>query len=413
MSVCTSLRLYVTLDNSSVTRRVVKQLAALGARAIVDKGNRVFFEAEDAARFEELQGVERLCLCLFDVDLGPDAPLFADHPADWSVLEGWFESADMQQAAGCWKAIRGRPPASWALNARRRGEACRKCIDQQELLTRARACVQRHWPSLSPVRYSAGEECEDLPDLAVQLQLSTSGACAGVPLLRPSAPGAAAPHDAPQPKVRPPPPPPTPPTSLFALNLRPPTGGALESADAAAAREVAWWLRALVRRLESEHEAERKAAQRHARRGAQNARRQLRALETRGVAAAATPEEGGGSSSSDGGGGGGAWARLAPLLLPLPVPCVYCDPSFLDAGAAARWLAALEGEQIRWVYNPRRAQRATAVYGDGVRRPAARTPGAAAARAQSAARCSRPRAPCRGDDRASRIGTSTATPLTS
>ena len=347
-----TVRLYLTLDDSSRASHVAKQLSSLDAINIDVDGNRIFFSLSHLQPTRHLQSlvhVERLCLCLFNHDITTSASggsLLSD-PPDWSVIDAWFEAADLPLASKRWAAFSGRAPRTWAFNARRRGERCRRCIDQQELLTRSRNCVERLLPTLDAVRYAAGGERDELPlpDLAVQLMLTASRACAGVLLLDLGT--------APTTAKAPPPPLLASSSSLFSLNLRPPADGVTETTDARVLREVAWSLRSIVAQLEAAQRDERRAKQRHE----QRARRQLRALAAPAAAAAGEV-----AADSD---GDGAWARLAPLLLPLPLPCVYCDRAFLGGAEAAHYLRELRREgAIAWAHSPRRANRATAVYGD-------------------------------------------------
>ena len=347
-----AVQLFVTLDDSSRAPNVSKQLASLAATDVIIEGNRIFFcLSHDQPATEHLRSlvhVAHLYITLFNHDT-TTTTLFND-PPDWSVLDAWFEAADLPLACQRWAAYSGRVPHTWAFNARRRGERCRRCIEQQTLLAHARSCVQRLLPALDAVRYSAAsDKAASSPDLAVQLSLTPSRACAGVLLLDLSAGPTTT-------IAKAPPPPSVVSSSLFSLNLRPPADGAAEPADARVLREVAWSLRSIVAKIEAAQRDERRATQRHE----QRARRQLRTL----AAPAAAAGDAAADAAADGD-GDGVWARLAPLLLPLPLPCVYCDRDFLGGAEAAAYLRELRRDgAVAWAHSPRRANRATAVYGD-------------------------------------------------
>ena len=99
-------------------------------------------------------------------------------PPDWALLDGWLSSALPRGALEA--DIVGAPPATWSLDAARRGakgSRCHSSLDKVELQHRARASVAAALPGVQHVR------SDEAADLALHLVVSPVRVSAGVELL--------------------------------------------------------------------------------------------------------------------------------------------------------------------------------------------------------------------------------------
>lgn len=180
----TSVPGYVTTNSPQNVHKIGKQLVALGCAEISasHRERKVFFSAPHTLyreRLAALYGVERLFLAVFDHEIDEAACSLFGAPPDWPLLEGWLASA-LPRAARAWADIVGAPPATWSLDAARRGakgSRCHSSLDKVELQHRARASVAAALPGVQHVR------SDEAADLALHLVVSPVRVSAGIELL--------------------------------------------------------------------------------------------------------------------------------------------------------------------------------------------------------------------------------------
>ena len=131
---------YVTTNSPQNVHKIGKQLAALGCTEIsaCHRERKIFFSAQHTLyreRLAALYGVERLFLAIFDHEIDEATCSLFGAPPDWALLDGWLASA-LPRAASAWADIVGAQPASWSLDAARRGakgSRCHTSLDKVEL----------------------------------------------------------------------------------------------------------------------------------------------------------------------------------------------------------------------------------------------------------------------------------------
>lgn len=172
-------RFLVTIigGKTRAAHKVVNQLNELGAKVIQHSGQSVSFvmAIHNVARCKELCGVACLYACVFEQK---SSPIF-ENPPKWSVLDAWFEAADISTAIGAWAVLHGgAAPPSVAFRSLRHSSKSGRSRQSSEhhhaLVSRARACLERR----------PGLRLFDNSPFMIELSLVEGSARACVPLMR-------------------------------------------------------------------------------------------------------------------------------------------------------------------------------------------------------------------------------------